>query len=195
MLSRRMFLIGGSALAGAVAGTTCRPMAARHGAWPLRPPGALPEKDFLAACIRCEACIQVCPHDALKPTPLRDGLGAGSPQIDSRRAPCFLCNDFDELKCIAACPSGALQDPGGIENITMGVAVIDEERCLAFNGVVCRSCWHACPFPNQAIRFDSLLRPVIDREFCIGCGICDHACLAEPTAIRIDAASGAGVET
>ena len=27
----------------------------------LRPPGALPEKDFLAACTRCGQCVQACP--------------------------------------------------------------------------------------------------------------------------------------
>ena len=29
----------------------------------LRPPGALPEKDFLAACTRCGQCVQACPYD------------------------------------------------------------------------------------------------------------------------------------
>ena len=28
----------------------------------LRPPGALPEKDFLAACTRCGQCVQACPY-------------------------------------------------------------------------------------------------------------------------------------
>ncbi|MBT3317392.1 4Fe-4S binding protein, partial [bacterium] len=27
----------------------------------LRPPGALLEKDFLASCIKCGQCVQVCP--------------------------------------------------------------------------------------------------------------------------------------
>lgn len=27
----------------------------------LRPPGALDEKDFLASCIKCGQCVQVCP--------------------------------------------------------------------------------------------------------------------------------------
>ena len=31
----------------------------------LRPPGALPEKDFLAACTRCGQCVQACPYDML----------------------------------------------------------------------------------------------------------------------------------
>ena len=32
----------------------------------LRPPGALAEKDFLAACYRCGLCVRACPYDTLK---------------------------------------------------------------------------------------------------------------------------------
>ena len=31
----------------------------------LRPPGALPEADFLAACVRCGLCVRDCPYDIL----------------------------------------------------------------------------------------------------------------------------------
>ena len=31
----------------------------------LRPPGALPEAEFLAACIRCGLCVRDCPYDTL----------------------------------------------------------------------------------------------------------------------------------
>ncbi|MDR3221903.1 MAG: ferredoxin-type protein NapG, partial [Candidatus Accumulibacter sp.] len=29
----------------------------------LRPPGALPEDEFLAACTRCGLCVRDCPYD------------------------------------------------------------------------------------------------------------------------------------
>jgi len=32
----------------------------------LRPPGALDEKDFLASCIKCGQCVQLCPVQAIK---------------------------------------------------------------------------------------------------------------------------------
>jgi Na+-translocating ferredoxin:NAD+ oxidoreductase RNF subunit RnfB len=67
----------------------------------------------------------------------------------------------------------------------MGTAVIDRSICLAYNRVMCRSCWHACPFPGEAIVFDAMLRPVVNEEACIGCGLCTHACPTEVTSIPI----------
>ncbi len=186
MVGRREFLGVLGVVVGAGAGGLWRSAeGARPGPHRLRPPGALDEEGFLAACIRCGQCIVACPYETL----LHDDDGRladrGTPFLIPRRTPCSLCKDYDSLKCIDACPTGALEDPGDMESIRMGLAVIDPETCLAFNGVVCRACWHKCPFPNQAIRFDSMLRPVIVEDACIGCGLCDKACLAEPSAIRI----------
>nr|NIN12411.1 4Fe-4S ferredoxin [Gemmatimonadales bacterium]NIN50783.1 4Fe-4S ferredoxin [Gemmatimonadales bacterium]NIP08247.1 4Fe-4S ferredoxin [Gemmatimonadales bacterium] len=33
----------------------------------VRPPGSLPEDDFLGRCIRCGQCMRVCPNNALHP--------------------------------------------------------------------------------------------------------------------------------
>ncbi|MBI5496699.1 MAG: 4Fe-4S dicluster domain-containing protein [Deltaproteobacteria bacterium] len=73
----------------------------------LRPPGALDEKDFLAACIKCGQCVQVCPVEAIHPADLWDGFGVGVPFIDPRKQACdFAC---DVGQCILACPTGALE--------------------------------------------------------------------------------------
>ena len=32
----------------------------------LRPPGAIPEKDFLKTCIKCGLCVEACPFDTLR---------------------------------------------------------------------------------------------------------------------------------
>lgn len=72
----------------------------------LRPPGALNEADFLASCIKCGQCVQVCPVQAIKLGELDDGFGIGVPHIDSREQACdFSC---DAVQCILACPTGAL---------------------------------------------------------------------------------------
>jgi ferredoxin-type protein NapG len=72
----------------------------------LRPPGALEEKDFLASCIKCGQCVQVCPVRAIKLADLVDGFGVGAPYIDAREQACdFSC---DAVQCILACPTGSL---------------------------------------------------------------------------------------
>ena len=67
----------------------------------------------------------------------------------------------------------------------MGTAVIDEARCLAYNGAVCRTCWHICPLPGEAIVFDQRLRPMVIESVCIGCGLCDYVCPTTPSSIPI----------
>jgi len=151
----------------------------------LRPPGALKEKDFLAACVRCGQCVKACPNQTLLLAGSPLGWGLGAPYLVPEKKPCNLCQGLDTLKCIEACPSQALVPIKDFREIRMGTAKIDETLCLAFNRVVCRSCWHACPFPGEAIKFDSKLRPVINEASCIGCGLCTHACPTEPRAIPI----------
>ena len=54
----------------------------------LRPPGALPEKDFLAACTRCGQCVQACPYDMLYLASLISPMEAGTPYFIARDKPC-----------------------------------------------------------------------------------------------------------
>lgn len=83
---------------------------ARPTGWP-RPPGALPEPEFLATCTRCDQCVKVCPHWALKVAGLRDGPPPGTPFLhDPASAACATCPD---MPCITACEPGALRKAEG----------------------------------------------------------------------------------
>lgn len=100
----------------------------------LRPPGALEEKAFLGACIKCGQCVQVCPVQALKLADMNEGLGTGAPFIEPRRQACdFSC---DALSCILACPTGALShELTAKEEVEAGVArLVRPNRCLARRG-------------------------------------------------------------
>lgn len=77
------------------------------GAHLIRPP--VRSMNFLlSSCTRCDKCIEACPQDALIKADAKTGLAIGSPHIDPRRTPCFLCT---ELPCVTACPEGALVWP------------------------------------------------------------------------------------
>ncbi|MCR6628930.1 MAG: 4Fe-4S dicluster domain-containing protein [Magnetospirillum sp.] len=100
----------------------------------LRPPGSLEESAFLAACIKCGQCVQVCPVKAIKLADLTDGFGVGVPHIDARDQACdFSC---DAVQCILACPTGALAHSlNKKEEVRMGLARLDRpDACLARQG-------------------------------------------------------------
>jgi ferredoxin-type protein NapG len=107
----------------------------------LRPPGAVPEKEFLGLCIKCGQCLQVCPYDSIKLEDMDGRAGVGMAYIEPRDRGCYLCEAFP---CILACPSGALDhEHDSIEFIHMGVAVVhDPGSCLAKVGK---------PVPDSAI--------------------------------------------
>lgn len=100
-----------------------------QGKFILRPPGALDEKDFLASCIKCGQCIQVCPYGSIKLLDLRSGINTATPYIDSSERGCYLCDLFP---CILCCPSGALDTKvQKIEQVNMGIArTIDAQKCI-----------------------------------------------------------------
>ncbi|MBK8975897.1 MAG: 4Fe-4S dicluster domain-containing protein [Planctomycetes bacterium] len=186
-LSRRTLLFTGGALAGGGAGFVATP---RAGVVPalLRPPGARAEVEFLAACIRCGQCVSACPDDAVRFTGIAAGVhlaAHGTPRIVPREVPCSLCPEYERLQCVAACPTDALRPLADRRDARMGTAWILEERCFAYQGVVCRACWHACPYPGEALALDARLRPVVRAEACTGCGMCEHACLTDEPSVVV----------
>ncbi|MCQ4573948.1 MAG: 4Fe-4S dicluster domain-containing protein [Candidatus Brocadiales bacterium] len=148
----------------------------------LRPPGAVAEQEFLSLCTICDECIKVCPHYAIRGADdMETGLPLGSPIIEPRKQPCMLCED---LPCIKACKEGALVMPARREDVRMGVAVVNRETCISGNVQFCQSCVIACPFPDEAITMKDG-KPVINKEKCTGCGICERACMTVNSACSI----------
>jgi ferredoxin-type protein NapG len=135
----------------------------------LRPPGALSENSFLAKCNRCQKCVQICPTNIIIPASFEHGLlKANTPVISFKRSYCNSC-----LKCSEICPTGALQ-PVTKETLDIGLAVIIEKDCVAWDWTGCTVCVDNCP--TKAICLDEYKRPVIIPEKCNGCGICELKC-------------------
>jgi MauM/NapG family ferredoxin protein len=149
----------------------------------MRPPGALDEVAFLAACTRCSDCLDVCPPGAIVKAPPGAGLAAGTPMIDPLAQPCTVC---DDMLCAAACPTDALEvPPGKWDGYRMAVLELEPERCIAFQGVECGVCARACPVGERAIRLDDSGRPVLYAEGCVGCGVCVRACVTTPNSLSL----------
>ncbi len=99
----------------------------------------------------------------------------------ARETPCYVCMD-----CPPVCPTGALDNTlTDMRDVRMGLAVIDEDKCLPYLGVICRSCFDKCPLYREAITLEDERYPMVMKEHCIGCGICEHVCPAEEVAIRV----------
>ncbi len=163
----------------------------------LRPPGADNEKEFLSKCIRCGLCVKACPYDILKLATLQDSPQNGTPFFVARKNPCRLCED---IPCIRDCPTNALdykylEQKDGIYKTKMGIAIIDSASCVAYWGIQCDACYRACPLIDQALKLElkrnertakhALLLPVVDYEICVGCGICEKACITQKAAIKV----------
>jgi len=151
----------------------------------LRPPGALAEDDFLSRCIRCGQCAEVCPNHCIEYFDLQSGVAAlGTPYIIPRTQACILC-----MKCGDVCPTGALKPISHnasdiVDQVHMGKARVDESLCLSFQGKTCGVCYRACPLPDISLRVGRLEQPHV-LDACVGCGICERACIQMPQAIRI----------
>ncbi|WP_281646778.1 ferredoxin-type protein NapG [Parendozoicomonas sp. Alg238-R29] len=165
-----------------------------HAAEAMRPPGALPEQGFLAACLRCGLCVRDCPWDTLKLAKPEDPVASGTPYFEARSVPCEMCED---IPCVKACPSGALNPAlEDINNARMGVAVLtDRENCLSLQGLRCEVCYRVCPLIDEAItlkrtrnkrtQVHTAFEPYVNPDICTGCGKCEEACVLEETAIRV----------
>ncbi len=197
-INRRQFLATTARLSCAVAlaggGIATVAKSQPLGPQAIRPPGALTEQDFLSACVRCGLCVEACPYDTLKLARWFEQAPTGTPWFEARKVPCEMC---DDIPCIKACPSGALEPQlTDIDQAKMGIAVlIDEKNCLNFKGLRCDVCYRVCPLIDNAITLErsrnersghhAMFIPVVNPDTCTGCGKCEHACVLDEAAIKV----------
>lgn len=182
----------------------------------LRPPGSVPERQFLEQCIRCDACLKVCPSNVLQPLGFEQGFnGLWTPVVTPDWAGCApSCN-----ACGQACPTGAIRDLVLDEkrHARIGLAIVNGSTCLPWAGAeACQLCvdecnaagYEAIEFRQAGVEVDEdgfpiegtgLLAPAVDATKCVGCGLCQTRCVAinvkergvlEESAITVHAGEG-----
>lgn len=156
----------------------------------IRPPGSLPENEFLDRCIRCLECVRICESNGrcLQPDGIQTSLlELWAPTAIMREGYCeYNCN-----LCGEVCPTEAIL-PLSLEQkhqVKMGLAYFDKNLCIPWaQNEDCLVCEEHCPVPDKAIKFreeefeapDGTVRivkyPYVDKNECIGCGICEFKC-------------------
>ena len=180
----------------------------------LRPPGARPEDEFLARCVRCGECMRVCPTNGLQPLGLQAGLeGLWTPHLVPRLGYCV----YSCTLCGEVCPSQAIRSltEDQKHRLSMGKAKFNRSRCIPWRGYArfregltewqdcnCGTCEEACPVPGKAIRYNRFVgkvgekeifidRPYVVEELCVGCGFCENVCpVPGEAAIRVEGPAG-----
>jgi len=156
----------------------------------IRPPGSLPENEFLEKCIRCLQCVRICQSNGkcLQPDSIHnDILQLWAPIAVMREGYCeYNCN-----LCGQVCPTEAiLPIPLEEKKLTpMGLAYFDKNLCIPYaQNKDCIVCEEHCPTPDKAIKFEfkdviqpdgavnKVKYPYVVKDLCIGCGICEHKC-------------------
>ncbi len=169
----------------------------------IRPPGALPENDFLRVCQRCGLCMKACPTNVINPTLAEAGMaGFWTPHLIMTRGYC----EYTCTLCGSVCPTGAIREISVREKIErpikIGAAYVDRGRCLPWSGNgPCIVCQELCPTSPKAIYLRKEVVPgpgqspmlvdvpYVDLKRCNGCGICENKCpVRGRPAIRVIAA-------
>jgi MauM/NapG family ferredoxin protein len=187
-LSRRKLLLTTGLAVLAAPFFKITPAGKRAAAKLIRPPGALPEPQFLNKCAKCGECMKACPTNALQPALEEAGPeGIWTPVLVPRLGYCeYYCS-----LCTQVCPTGAIKELK-IEDkikVKIGSAWVNKSRCIPYVlGTPCIVCEEHCPTSPKAIKLvktetklpdgtiKTPLAPAVDLDVCIGCGICENKC-------------------
>ncbi len=168
----------------------------------IRPPGALEEGAFLAACIRCYRCQDACEPGAIQFFDESDGRHYHTPFVEPAIKGCTLC-----MKCTQVCPTDALRplEMAQKDQADMGSVELREDLCLSYKAMrirneqamlmelgraateateaderrgPCGECFMFCPLRGRAIQLEpgSFLAPIVFEDVCVGCGMCEEIC-------------------
>ncbi len=180
----------------------------RQGAYPsegtrlIRPPGAVPEDEFLAGCIRCYRCQDACEPGAIHFFTESAGKHYHTPFIDPSVSPCTLC-----MKCTQTCPTHVLEPLQWEDRakVDMATVTLREDMCLSHKAKAlrneqamlmrlgeepteatgtderrgpCGECFTVCPMRRRAIKLEpgAYLAPLVFEDQCVGCGLCEDIC-------------------
>ena len=141
----------------------------------MRPPGALPESQFLDRCLKCGQCMRICPTNVIHPAGLEGGLeGLWTPVLNFR-----IGTSGCQYKCIACgniCPTAAIRPITlderlgqnryeGTGPIRIGMAFVDRGRCLPWAmDIPCIVCQENCPVSPKAIVTRTVFSTVATNE-------------------------------
>jgi ferredoxin len=139
----------------------------------IRPPGALPEVDFLSRCIKCGQCMRVCPTNVIHPAGWQAGIeGLWTPALNFRTGSSGCQHNC--VACSHICPTAALRPLTVDERmgrgpfapvgpVRTGMAFVDRGRCLPWAmDTPCIVCQENCPVSPKAIFTRTEYRPVRD---------------------------------
>ena len=150
---------------------------------PIVPPGAQSLKNMKNRCSACQLCVSACPNNVLRPSNKLATLM--QPEMSFERGYCRP----ECVECSQVCPSGAIKSITKAEKTrtSIGNAVWIKDNCVVIrDSVQCNNCEHHCPMGAIMLvaqdpgNSKSLKIPVIDKEYCIGCGACENLCPARP---------------
>ncbi|MBN2824457.1 MAG: 4Fe-4S binding protein [Campylobacterales bacterium] len=136
----------------------------------VRPPYFSDSKSFYTHCKECQGdCAKVCEEGIIT-------IGKDkTPSIDFNRSGCTYCD-----ACAVACNFEVLNLDN--KHWIDAIIAIEPKQCMSWSHTICFSCKEPCL--EDAIIFEGLFNPTIDRSKCTNCGFCISRCPSNAIEIK-----------